>query len=131
VQTVPDIAKDPKAFVARYKELLEDDSVKFPVHYLAQELGLDSWIVRRRLGRHGVTEKTCPDQRVYEREHLVGELLFLRAAGMTYPVIAEKLGFDLEGFFSTSSYWYLHDHITFNPRDEYEAPMKIDSAVTR
>lgn len=126
-----DIAKDPKAFVARYQELLEDDSVAFPSHYLAQELDLDISIIRRRLVRNGITDEAGTNQRVYERQHLVGELRHLRAGGLSYPAIAAKLGFELEHFFATASYWKSSGYIDFDPREEYDAPMKIDSAVNR
>jgi hypothetical protein len=108
----------PGELLARWTELSNDDSVPYPLQLLAEEFGYSNvGLLQTRLVRLGVKMPRL-SQRVYERDHMIGEIKFLRAAGQGVAAIAQQLGLPVDVLIRRVHDWFTEGLLEFDLRDK-------------
>lgn len=108
----------PEHVVARWNELVADESVPFPLQLLAEELGYTNLqLLRERLSRLGANPPRL-NSRLYERDHAIGEVTFLLSAGRGVAEIASQLGTSAERLIERAHRWFLEGLVDFDLRTQ-------------
>jgi len=108
----------PQELIARWDELSRDESVPYPLQLLAEEFGYDNvQLLSSRLRRLGIESATL-NSRAYERDHAIGEIKFLRAAGQGVAAIAQQLGFTSDELIERAHRWFLEGFLEFDLKDK-------------
>jgi hypothetical protein len=107
----------PVEIAERWKELSEDESVPYPLQLMAEEFGYPAvHSLATRMRRLGI-EVPPISPGVYERDHLISEIRFLRAAGQGVSAIAEALSLTTEDLVRRVDKWFEKGVVDFRFND--------------